>query len=558
MAPCHRKIAPKSPVSKFLARLSFLFLLLVSELLIFSLWLDNDMLSGRTGLPGVLREWGPRSVQVSVAFGLLLIAMSWVAKKADILGIAEAGTGQFRPSALGLHFGALGLFALACNRLYQPSSRGAGEDLLVVCWLVSGLTALTLAILAFFPFPVLRRLGGATGSIWLPALGGSILVVSIRHSTQSLWPVATKTTLTLVRWMLQLYTHDIVFLPGRFRIGTSRFYVGIAPECSGLEGVALMLVFGTAWLVYFRRECRFPQALLLLPVGAVVAFLLNSVRITALILIGDAGAPGIAVGGFHSQAGWLMFNLVAIGFVVATRSVRWISAHPAGPAVDIPAAGEEGRSNPVAPNPVAPWMLPFLGILTAGMVSTAMTASFEWTYPLRLVVAATLIYYFRSTYRDAGKVWRPTWEGVAAGVAVFVAWMALDPSRGQSEAMPSALAAASEAQRWGWIICRALAASVTVPIAEELAFRGFLLRRIVSEDFESVSLKRVSWIAIIVSSVAFGLLHGNRWFAASLAGAVYAGVQIRSGRIGNAILAHAITNALIAIAVVVLGQWHLW
>jgi len=31
-------------------------------------------------------------------------------------------------------------------------------------------------------------------------------------------------------------------------------------------------------------------------------------------------------------------------------------------------------------------------------------------------------------------------------------------------------------------------------LAEELAFRGFLMRRLISSDFESISFQRVTWV----------------------------------------------------------------
>ena len=62
----------------------------------------------------------------------------------------------------------------------------------------------------------------------------------------------------------------------------------------------------------------------------------------------------------------------------------------------------------------------------------------------------------------------------------------------------------------------------------------------------------------MVSSLAFGILHGERWLAGTLAGIVYAGVYLRRGSIGDATAAHATTNALIAAAVLGAGQWHLW
>ena len=118
--------------------------------------------------------------------------------------------------------------------------------------------------------------------------------------------------------------------------------------------------------------------------------------------------------------------------------------------------------------------------------------------------------------------------------------------------------AAPETARYTWLALRVLGASLTVPIAEELAFRGFVYRRLFSADFESVSLSRFSWLALAVSSVLFGMMHGDRWFAGSVAGAMYGLAMIRRGRIADAIVAHGVTNALIAVDVLAFQRWHLW
>jgi len=67
-----------------------------------------------------------------------------------------------------------------------------------------------------------------------------------------------------------------------------------------------------------------------------------------------------------------------------------------------------------------------------------------------------------------------------------------------------------------------------------------------------------SWLALIVSSVVFGLLHGGRWIAGVAAGLIYALVYVRKGRIADSILAHAVTNALLAAMVVFGGAWQYW
>ena len=55
--------------------------------------------------------------------------------------------------------------------------------------------------------------------------------------------------------------------------------------------------------------------------------------------------------------------------------------------------------------------------------------------------------------------------------------------------------------------------------AEELAFRGFLLRRIIRDDFWEVDLSAAARhpAAVLVSALVFGLLHGA-FIAGTLAG----------------------------------------
>jgi CAAX prenyl protease-like protein len=96
-----------------------------------------------------------------------------------------------------------------------------------------------------------------------------------------------------------------------------------------------------------------------------------------------------------------------------------------------------------------------------------------------------------------------------------------------------------------------------VPFAEELAFRGYLTRRFSAADVETVPAGRFSWIGFIVSSVLFGTLHSS-WIAGILVGMVYAWAWYRRGSIGDAVLAHAVTNFLLAVMVLAGGQWQLW
>jgi CAAX prenyl protease-like protein len=98
---------------------------------------------------------------------------------------------------------------------------------------------------------------------------------------------------------------------------------------------------------------------------------------------------------------------------------------------------------------------------------------------------------------------------------------------------------------------------VTVPLAEELAFRGYLLHCFGERNGDQLRFGHFTWAGFLVSSMLFGLLH-QRWLAGILAGIAYALVLYRHGRLSHAVLAHGTTNLLIAAWVLVTGHWQLW
>jgi CAAX prenyl protease-like protein len=210
-----------------------------------------------------------------------------------------------------------------------------------------------------------------------------------------------------------------------------------------------------------------------------------------------------------------------------------------------------------AQNPAAWYLVPFLMVLAAGMVSRAASSGFEWLYPLRFFAAAGTLWFFRFKYSNLD--WRFSWFAPLIGGLVFVVWLTLDPGPGPHvDRVALGLAALPAFARIAWIAFRTLAAVVTVPIVEELAFRGFLIRRLISPDFSALGMRRFTLFSLLVSSAAFGLLHGDRWLAGSIAGVLYALALVRKGRISDAIVAHATSNALLAAWVLIGGKWYLW
>jgi CAAX prenyl protease-like protein len=66
-----------------------------------------------------------------------------------------------------------------------------------------------------------------------------------------------------------------------------------------------------------------------------------------------------------------------------------------------------------------------------------------------------------------------------------------------------------------------------------------------------------SWPSFLVSSSLFGFFH-DRWIAGTLAGLFYALALYSRRELSDAVLAHAVTNALIVAYALASGNWSLW
>ncbi len=414
---------------------------------------------------------------------------------------------------------------------------------------MTGLVTVALAAFTFLAIKTWRQILEATGSLWAVALSTALIASVFTRPARALWEPATRLTFAMVRFMLSWVLPAATTDAARAIIHAPHFSVIVAPECSGLEGAALILVFTIVWLWLFRQESRFPWALALLPAGVAVLFVLNAVRLTALVWIGSAGAPKIAAGGFHSQAGWISFNAVAFGLSIVARRSPWFSTR-AHPAVEPTRTAEDATGA---------FLIPFLAILGVGMLVRAASAGFESLYPLRLVAAVAALWTFRRSYNNLD--WRFGWSAAVTGVAVFALWVGLERVLGgasPANPIPVALGNMSASGRVFWLTARVLAASITVPIAEELAFRGYLMRRLVAVDFDKVDPRHYTWFSLALSSIIFGAMHGSSWLAGCAAGLAYGWLYARNGRIGDPIAAHAITNILLAACVLAFHQWQLW
>ena len=362
-------------------------------------------------------------------------------------------------------------------------------------------------------------------------------------TTQKLWLPLQRATFAIVLSLLRLTGQSAVANPQQLVIGTPTFSVQIWPACSGLEGVGLITVFVAAYIWFYRRELLFPRALLLLPIGAIAIWLTNSVRITALILIGS-WSPGVGLKGFHSVAGWLFFNLVACG-------VMWMSWRSG-----LFAKPESRPASDSAPNPAGVYLVPLLALVAVSMITHAFSAGFDVLYPLRVASVVGVFWFYRREL--AAMRWSISRSAVVLGGLVFFLWLSL-AHRGALAATASSSPLRGLPAYAGslWLLFRVAGSVITAPLAEELAFRGYLTRRLIASDFASVALGQFTWVSFLVSSALFGALH-NSWLAGTLAGMIFAVALYRRGSLADAVVAHSTTNGLLTVYALASGDWSLW
>ena len=204
-----------------------------------------------------------------------------------------------------------------------------------------------------------------------------------------------------------------------------------------------------------------------------------------------------------------------------------------------------------------PYVVPFLVFAVCIYVAPLFNLSQSLMYPLKTVLVAVALFYYRNAYKQEIK-FSFDWIAVLSGVFVFFLWIlpeGLYPQIGYSEFNP--YEHASGYNVYLLIAFRLTGAVFIVPFMEELFWRSFALRFLISSDFKSIPLGQFSWFSFIFVSLAFGLEH-HRWLVGIAAGLVYASVLYHRKNLFAPILSHATTNFLLGIYVVSTHQWSFW
>lgn len=185
-----------------------------------------------------------------------------------------------------------------------------------------------------------------------------------------------------------------------------------------------------------------------------------------------------------------------------------------------------------------------------------------WLYPVRTAVVLGSLVYLWSAYTELHHPLIASWqEGIfvlLVGVGVYLAWVRMDWSwamQGQPAGYNPLQAGAGAAMVL--VVIRIFGAAVVVPIMEELFWRSFLMRFLVKSPFSSVPLGTFTPLSFGATVLLFGLEH-HLWLAGMMAGMAYNLLLYRTRRLWPCILAHALTNLMLGVHVLLTGEWQWW
>jgi CAAX prenyl protease-like protein len=174
------------------------------------------------------------------------------------------------------------------------------------------------------------------------------------------------------------------------------------------------------------------------------------------------------------------------------------------------------------------------------------------------VVATLALYWRHYTELHAWRVsaaW--TAASVLVGLLVFILWISLSSPWMQIGTPTGFDPRTGGATDWLLVAVRIAGAALVVPVMEELFWRSFLLRWLDNPAFQAVEPARVGLRSVAIAAVLFGFEH-NLWLAGIVAGLAYSLLYMRLRSLWAPILAHAVTNGVLGIWVVMTANWSFW
>ena len=216
--------------------------------------------------------------------------------------------------------------------------------------------------------------------------------------------------------------------------------------------------------------------------------------------------------------------------------------------------------------PSIPYVLPFASFMAFLAIQNYAALPPSIDYPVRVIALSAILWVFSRHVIDLHCT--HALQSVVLGAAVFVIWIGPDvliPGYRQHWLFQNAILGRIGAPVSEQIILapvvlwtRILRAVVLVPIIEELFWRAWLMRWLISPRFEQIKLGAYAPMAFWVTAILFASEHGPYWDVGLITGVIYNWWMVRTRSLGDCILVHAVTNACLCGYVVATRHWEYW
>ena len=216
-------------------------------------------------------------------------------------------------------------------------------------------------------------------------------------------------------------------------------------------------------------------------------------------------------------------------------------------------------------------IVPFALYLILSQFSTQFPNHYPYFYTVCVVLVGAVTFFLLRA-RGIVKMHRNIAPGIIFGIVGIVAWIVicrLQLEQSIIRLLPEWLQPGERASfnpfqsidstmgQWGFVAVRLLGLAVLVPVVEEVFWRGFLLRWIISPDWQDqeigfFSLKSFLWVTFL-----FTLAHPE-WIAAAVYCSLLNILLYWKRDLWNCIVAHGTSNLLLGIYVIYYRTWELW
>ena len=212
---------------------------------------------------------------------------------------------------------------------------------------------------------------------------------------------------------------------------------------------------------------------------------------------------------------------------------------------------------------------PFMAyLLLLGLNDQVPEAYMPVAIAIRGIGALAVVWLFRRHFPPLGKAHLGI--AIVAGVAVAAGWVVgqkffshiglggswifLDAKNPED---PSA--GISTFSWYSQATLRISVACITVPIVEELFWRGFLLRAFISWDhFEKIPLGKFTWFSFLGTSLLSIAQHPDNWGVSVFCWFAYNGLMYWKKSILCLIITHGVTNLALYLYVLWAKDWLFW